>query len=230
MNNITISKSQLNVTTNALKLAAALNEADNDEVMTALYLSNKDKMFPEEIDFRYGTKGKEKVLPKSPIKYSDSDSKTNAEEDYSVIPEGLYTEEFTLYGKYSKTFWELIEGLKWKKLTELWRKGELKEEPYRIINLQLRRMGFNTIKISHLGDIVKCYKEVLKQTITDFNKKNYPRNVFYLKLSDDSFEYFANHIVGLGYEAYNAIYNNPQIAVVFAENRKWTEGFNYSFD
>lgn len=225
MNNIIVSKSQLNVTTNALKLAAALNEADNDEVMTALYLSNKDKMFPEEIDFKYGTKGKDKVLPK----YSGRCPKTN-EIDYSVIPEGFYSEDFTLYGKYDKTFWELIKGLEWKNLVKLWHNGELKKEPYRVINLQLRRMKFDTIEISHLGDIVNAYKEVLKQTIIDFNKKNYPQNYFYLKLSDDSFEYFANHIVGLGYEVYNAIYNHPQIAVGFAENRKWTEGFNYSFN
>ena len=126
-------------------------------------------------------------------------------------------------------FWKIIDKLNWKEISI--NSSTIRDYQEKVFKVFYDN-EFSIENISDLREILKLYASVLRERVEQYSVENYgdrhifPNNSEVIIISDDTFWDLCCHIVGLGKETFEYIFNNPSEIINYPNFR---ESFWYCF-
>ena len=119
-------------------------------------------------------------------------------------------------------FWKIIENSDWANLSKQ------KEIDF---NLEKKKNSSLYNDCFYIHQAIQYYTSILQQRVRHYfqshkNDMEFYENKYKMYLSDDTFWYLCNHIVGIGEDEYFKCMNNP---VRIFKHKNFKEGFEYLF-
>ena len=149
----------------------------------------------------------------SGIKYIPTEQEIKTQEKYKQEQKQWY--------KFPLTFWELVDKLNWK---------EHCNDDIHILQEKFRTLcENNSYVMKYFAKFGNCLRQILQNTLLDYELKTYGERCsseFFIG-GDDSWDDFANHIIGLGYDTYFDVLSNPEKAKDYMD--EYVESFTYCF-
>lgn len=141
--------------------------------------------------------------------------------DEEIKERELYKTEQKIWYTFPLTFWDLVDKLNWKENCNT--------------DLNIMRDKFKTLceNNRYVMNYFNKFRNSLRQTLQD-SLQEYELKIYgnrcspeFFKGGDDSWDDFANHIIGLGYYTYFDVLNHPEHAKKYME--EYVESFAYCF-
>lgn len=129
-----------------------------------------------------------------------------------------------------RDFWKVIDKLNWNKLSK--RTNSIEAYKDSVFGMFYKN-AFSPEDVYELNSLVRLYASALRERVEQYSVENYgdrfiyPNNSGVISVSDDTFWDLCCHIVGLGKEAFEHVFNNPSEIVNYPE---FKEGFWYCFN